>query len=175
MPPDFVIRPFDPVADGPALHAIFGDEESCRYLARPAMVSVADTIAMMQQWIGKDDISWALAHHPGGPAIGRVAIYPRGRNIWDAACMVVPAARGRLLAPRALALALDEAFATLGARRIIADIDPDNAASIRVFERLGFRLEARLRGEWETHIGVRDSLIFGLMRDDPRPWRNWPS
>lgn len=159
MPPDFVIRPFDPVADGPALHAIFGDEESCRYLARLAMASVADTIAMMQQWIGRDDISWALANHPGGPAIGRVAIYPRGR----------------LLAPRALALALDEAFATLGARRIIADIDADNAASIRVFEKLGFRLEARLRGEWETHIGVRDSLIFGLMRDDPRPWRNWPS
>ncbi|MEQ1608040.1 MAG: GNAT family N-acetyltransferase [Hyphomonadaceae bacterium] len=175
MPADFVIRPFDPVADGPALHAIFGDEESCRYLARPAMASVADTIAMMQQWIGKDDISWTLADHPGGSAIGRVAIYPRGRNIWDAACMIVPAARGRLLAPRALALALDEAFATLGARRIIADIDPDNAASIRVFEKLRFRPEARLRGEWETHIGVRGSLIFDLMRDDPRPWRNWPS
>jgi hypothetical protein len=21
------------------------------------------------------------------------------------------------------------------------------------------------------HIGIRDSLIYGLMRDDPRPWR----
>ncbi len=119
MPADFVIRPFDPVADGPALHAIFGDEESCRYLARPAMASVADTIAMMQQWIGKDDISWALAHHRRhGP-------------------------RQRRLDPR--------------------------------LRKLGFRPEARLRGEWETHIGVRDRLIFGLMRDDPRPWRNWPS
>ena len=66
-----------------------------------------------------------------------------------------------------------EAFDTLGARRITADIDPDNQASIRVFERLGFTLEARLRGEWEMHIGVRDSLIYGLLRDDPRPWRDW--
>ena len=24
----------------------------------------------------------------------------------------------------------------------------------------------RLRGEWETHIGVRDSLIYGLLRDE---------
>ena len=29
----------------------------------------------------------------------------------------------------------------------------------------------RLRGEWEMHIGVRDSLIYGLLLDDPRPWR----
>ena len=87
--------------------------------------------------------------------------------------MIAPAARGRNLAVRALAIALVEAFDTLGARRITADIDPDNQASIRVFERLGFTLEARLRGEWEMHIGVRDSLIYGLLRDDPRPWRDW--
>lgn len=175
MPADFIVRPFDPVADGPALHAIFGDEESCRYLTRPAAASVADTIAMMTEWMGDgDDINWALADRLDGPAIGRVAVYPRGQNnVWDAACMIVPAARGRNLSVRALALALEEAFERLGARRITADIDPDNAASIRVFEKLGFQLEARLRGEWEMHIGVRDSLIYGLLRDDPRPWRNW--
>ena len=87
--------------------------------------------------------------------------------------MIAPSARGRNLAVRALALALEEAFETLGARRIMADIDPDNHLSIRVFERLGFVLEGRLRGEWDVHIGIRDSLIYGLLRDDPRPWRNW--
>jgi RimJ/RimL family protein N-acetyltransferase len=85
--------------------------------------------------------------------------------------MIVPAARGRNLAARALAVALDDAFDRKNARRIVADIDPDNAASIRTFEKLGFTLEARLRGEWEMHIGIRDSLIYGLLRDDPRPWR----
>ncbi len=55
----------------------------------------------------------------------------------------------------------------------MADVDPDNTASARVFEKLGFQLEGRLRGEWDVHIGIRDSLIFGLLRDDPRPWRNW--
>ena len=55
-----------------------------------------------------------------------------------------------------------------GQRRIFADTDPDNAPSIAVVERLGFTLEARLRAEWETHIGVRDSLIFGLLEDE---WR----
>jgi RimJ/RimL family protein N-acetyltransferase len=120
------------------------------------------------------DINWVISDTPDGPALGRVAIYPHGKNnVWEAACMITPAARGKNLAARALARALDEAFDGLGARRIMADIDPDNAASIRTFEKLGFTLEGRLRGEWEVHIGIRDSLIYGLLRDDPRPWRNW--
>ena len=174
MPADFITRPTDPVADGPALHAIFGDEESCRFLSRPATASIADTIAMMQEWASGDDINWVLADHIDGPALARVSVYPRGQNnIWEAACMVATAARGRNLAVRGLALALEEAFEHRGARRIMADVDPDNTASARVFEKLGFQLEGRLRGEWDVHIGIRDSLIFGLLRDDPRPWRNW--
>ncbi len=175
MPADFIVRPIDPDADGPALHALFGDEESCRFLTRPASPSVADTIAMLREWMGRgDDINWVIAETADGPALGRVSIYPRDKNnVWEAACMIAPAARGRNLAVRALALALEEGFETLGARRIMADIDPDNHASIRVFERLGFLLEGRLRGEWDVHIGIRDSLIYGLLRDDERPWRNW--
>jgi len=61
---------------------------------------------------------------------------------------------------------LAHAFDTLGLRRLYADIDPDNTASIRLVEALGFQLEGRLREAWETHIGVRDSLIYGLTRSD---------
>lgn len=175
MPADFILRPIDPEADGPALHAIFGDEESCRFMTRPAAATVAETIALMREYRGDGSgINWVIADTADGPALGRVAVYSHGRNnVWEAACMIAPAARGRSLAARALAIALEKAFARLGARRIMADIDPDNAASIRVFEKLGFTLEGRLRGEWEMHIGIRDSLIYGLLRDDPRPWRNW--
>jgi RimJ/RimL family protein N-acetyltransferase len=168
----FVLRPLDPDRDGAALHAILGDEESCRYLARPAFTSVAETVAQLKAWAGPDDnTSWAVVESPDGPALGRVSLYTHGRDIWEAACMIVPAARGRHLAARALAEAIDTVFDTKGARRIFADCDPDNIASIRTFEKLGFRREGLLRGTWETHLGVRDSVILGLLRDDPRPWR----
>lgn len=176
MPRDFFVRHIDPAADGPALHAIYGDADSARYLTRPASPTIADTIAMMTEWQGDaNDINWVIADTPDGPALGRVAVYARGRNnVWEAACMISPAARGRNLAARALGLAIDEAFDQRGARRVMADVDPDNTPSVRVFEKLGFTLEGRLRGEWEVHIGIRDSLIYGLLRDDQRPWHEWP-
>ncbi|RYZ10708.1 MAG: N-acetyltransferase [Alphaproteobacteria bacterium] len=171
---DFIVRPLNLAVDGPALHAIYGDEDCCRYLSRPATTSVDETVTMIQQWETRDDINWVLADHADGPALGRISVYASSKpNVWEAACMISPAARGRNLAARSLAILIDEAFDNRGVRRIVADVDPDNIPSVRVFEKLGFGYEGRLRGEWETHLGIRDSLIFGLLRDDPRPWRNW--
>ncbi|MCB9898344.1 MAG: GNAT family N-acetyltransferase [Planctomycetes bacterium] len=165
------LRPIDPVRDAPALHAIFGDDESCRYMPEPALATVAQTQALLERWTtGHEDSSWAVCEEPDGRALGRVALVPRGPEIWEAACMICPAARGRRLAARSLALVLNQAFDARGARRVFADIDPDNVASVRTFEVLGFRLEGRLRASWKTHIGVRDSLIYGLLASDPRPW-----
>lgn len=166
------LRPLDPARDGAALHRMFGDEESCRYMIEPAFPSVAATIEKLTQWTkGHEDVSWAVAETADGPALGRVALFTHGRNdVWEAACMIVPSARGRNLAARALGPAIDYVFEAKDARRVFADIDPDNLPSIRTFERLGFRHEGLLRGNWETHIGVRDSVIMGLLKADPRPW-----
>ena len=53
---DFIVRPIDPEADGPALHAIFGDEESCRYLTRPASQGIAETIKRIGWLMHKYDL-----------------------------------------------------------------------------------------------------------------------
>lgn len=167
-----MLRLLDPDRDGPALHAVFGDEESCRYLPDPAFESVAETIAALKKWTkGFEDTSWAIVDSHDGEALGRVSLFTQGRDVWEAAYMIVPPARGRNLSARALQPAIDFVFEAKGARRIFADIDPDNAPSLRVFEKLGFQREGLLRGEWETHIGVRDTVILGLLRTDSRPWR----
>lgn len=173
--PGLILRPLDPRRDGEALHAIFGDEDSCRYLSQPAFATLEQTIAQLERWSGggADETSWAVADAETGPALGRISLYPRAHTsgVWEAACMMTPGARGRGLAARALALAIDHVFDALNAHRICADVDPDNIACGRVFQRLGFRLEGHLRGEWNTHIGIRDSHIYGLLATDPRPWR----
>jgi [ribosomal protein S5]-alanine N-acetyltransferase len=68
-------------------------------------------------------------------------------------------AAGHGVVPTALALAVDHAFAAGGLHRIEVNIRPENAASRRVVEKLGFREEAYHRrylhidGDWRDHIG----------------------
>lgn len=166
------LRPLDPVTDGPELHVIFGDDQCCLWLPEPATPDIETTIAKLKEWYGGfADTSWAVCEIPDGPALGVIAFYNTGRDadIWEAACMIHPAARGQNYAARGLAAAMEVLFAKTSARRIFADIDPDNHASQKTFEKLGFTREGILRGEWETHIGIRDSVIYGLLRTDPRP------
>ena len=99
------LRPLDLARDALALHAIFGDEKSCRYLPEPAFESVEDTLAKLAEWTqGYEDTSWAIIDEPDGPALGRVAIYqPRDdKTGWEIAIMVVPGAQRRGLASGAV-------------------------------------------------------------------------
>lgn len=66
---------------------------------------------------------------------------------------------GRGIIPTALALVVDHAFRYGGLHRIEVNIRPENAASRRVVEKLGFREESYLMrylhidGAWRDHIG----------------------
>jgi ribosomal-protein-alanine N-acetyltransferase len=61
------------------------------------------------------------------------------------------------------------AFDTLQLNRIEAACLPGNAASVRLLEKVGFTREGYARrylcidGRWQDHI------LYGLVRDDPRP------
>jgi ribosomal-protein-alanine N-acetyltransferase len=66
---------------------------------------------------------------------------------------------GRGVIPTALALAVDHAFGIGGLHRIEVNIRPENTASRRVVEKLGFRQEAyhhrylHIDGDWRDHLG----------------------
>ncbi len=66
---------------------------------------------------------------------------------------------GRGIMPTALALAVDHAFSAGGLHRIEVNIRPENTASRRVVEKLGFREEAyhprylHIDGAWRDHVG----------------------
>ena len=59
------------------------------------------------------------------------------------------------------------AFEELGLRRIEADVDPRNEASIRLLERLGFQREGYLRERWLVDQEINDTVFYGLLR---REW-----
>ena len=77
-----------------------------------------------------------------------------------------PEARGRGVATRALALLVAYAFAELGMARIQALVHPDNPASGRVLERLGFRREGLLRAYRAGEHGREDRVMYSLLADE---------
>ena len=66
----------------------------------------------------------------------------------------------------ALKALLAYAFDELAMRRIEADVDPRNMASIRTVERLGFQREGYLRERWQVNGEIQDTLFYGLLRPD---------
>jgi [ribosomal protein S5]-alanine N-acetyltransferase len=63
-------------------------------------------------------------------------------------------------------LMLELAFENLKLERVTAEVNAANTRSLRVLEKLGFKLEGVLR-QHETYCGVRgDVHLFGMLREE---------
>lgn len=96
---------------------------------------------------------------------------------------LAPAHRGRGLASEAAGITVDALWAAVPSlRRIQARMHPDNLASARVVEGLGFQYEGRTRLSFYRYDRatrgveeVSDDLIYGLTADDRQTWLNRPT
>lgn len=161
-----VMRPLL-AADADALHPMYSDAEANRYGSHPATATLDETRAHVAARLAEGGWrAWVITLKGDDTAIGNVASYEKRQGkVTEIGYMLSRAYWGYGFVTEAVAALIDLLFAE-GQRRIFADTDPDNAPSIAVVTRLGFTLEATLRAEWETHIGVRDSLIWGLLEHE---------
>lgn len=153
--------------DAEALFATMADPAVMRWWSRPPFTSREALRAHFgeerPQWR-----AWAVKRTGDAQAIGFVSAgEKRQGKVTEIGYLIAPDLWGAGIAREAVAAVVAQLFAE-GQRRVFADVDPDNDGSIRLLERLGFTLEGRLRAEWHTHIGVRDSLIFGLLAGEAR-------
>lgn len=162
--PRLVLRP-PTLDDAEALHAAFADVDAMRYWSGPPHASVEETRADLAR-DAPEWRRWAITLKGDDTAIGVVvAGEKRQGNVTEIGYILVRAHWGSGIAREAASAVIDRIFAE-GQRRVFADTDPDNAPSRAMLEKLGFKLEAVLRAEWETHLGVRDTTIYGLLRDE---------
>lgn len=81
--------------------------------------------------------------------------YTLHRDVW-----------GRGVGTETAGLLLEHAFGTMGLERVEATCHPDNAGSVRVLQKNGFRLEGRLRAHKKVNGHRRDSLLFAALLAD---------
>lgn len=75
-------------------------------------------------------------------------------------------AAGRGVVPRAVALVIDHLFAELGMHRVEVTVRPENAASLRVVEKLHLRPEGLRRAAIHVDGAWRDHLVFALTAEE---------
>lgn len=155
--------------DAPALFPVLSDPAVMRWWSSGPHASLAETDDYIAFNVAEDEahLCWAITE-ADDVALGWVIIFDRRPGVGEIGYILRRDRWAGGIAGEAVAGVLDHAFGEMGMRRVYADTDPDNRGSIALLERLGFRREGHLRAEWETHIGVRDSLIYGLLRDE---WR----
>jgi len=150
-------------ADVAPLHQALSDPETTRWWSRPPTRSLAETRAYLLERHGPEWRWWIVTRTGEDRALGWVSAgEKRQGGVSEIGYILTPDAQGLGIGREAVTAVIDRLF-TEGQRRVFADTDPENDASNRLLARLGFRHEGTLRGEWETHIGVRDSLIWGLL------------
>ena len=156
-------------SDATALFPAFSDPELMRWWSRGPFESekeLADWLVPESGW--DEGRSWAVTQSNSGPAIARLAAMDRGPGLVEIGYLVTQPHLRRGVAKETLTKLIEHIFEAEQRHRIYADTDPDNEASNRLLSSLGFIQEGRLRQQWITHIGRRDSLIWGLLADE---WR----
>ena len=123
-------------------------------------------------WSTGDHASWAVTDVATGALLGSASLHSisRPRASAQVGYWTVAAARGRAVAARAVDAACRWAFTAIPLDRVELCHAVENAASGRVAEKAGFRLEGRLRRSFRYGDGVRhDEFIWGRLAEDPPP------
>lgn len=157
------------------LYAIFSDPEVMRYWSSPPYTGRAQAEELLagigECFRGGGLYQWGVARRADDRVIGTCTLagidrsnlraeigFALGRAHWGGGLMI-----------EATSGLLDFAFGPLGLARMEADVDPNNHASLRLLEKLGFQREGYMRERWRVGGGVQDSVFLGLLA------REWPA
>jgi len=157
-------------ADIPAHYAVFSDRDVARYWSREPWTDIAQAEesirAILAAQADGSEARFGIELLSTGELIGNVGLhhffgsnrrseigYALGSRHW-----------GQGYATEALRAAIRHGFDALDLNRIEADIDPRNAASARVLEKLGFRKEGFMPERWFVSGEFADTVNYGLLK-----------
>jgi ribosomal-protein-alanine N-acetyltransferase len=159
-------------ADAPALFAVHGDPASMRWFGNdpvPDLAAVAKLVDVFASWRRQPNPGTRWGIQPKGQTelVGSCGLFAWNRA-WRKCTLgyeLNASARGQGLMHEALQACLAWGFEHMQLNRVEALVHPQNAASLRSVERLGFVREGLLRqaGYWGGQH--HDMLQFGLLRD----------
>jgi ribosomal-protein-alanine N-acetyltransferase len=162
--------------DASALFAIHGDADAMRWFGADPLVDIAQAEKMIETFASwrqmpNPGTRWGIQRRSDSALIGSCGLfkwnrgwkscvtgYELAQSAWDQGFMV-----------EALHAVLVWGFEHMELHRVEAQVNPENAASLKLLQRLGFVHEGHMReaGFW---LGKHHDLLqFGLLRREHRP------
>ena len=168
---DLHLRPIR-LSDAEGMFAMLSDEESMKYWCAPPIAEISDALEVLRKDVESDakgnSLCWAVTLKGRDDLIGKCILFQfseenhraeigfiLNRNYWRHGFMF-----------QALEAVIDFALGPLNLHRIEADVDPDNAGSLGVLEKLGFKREGLFRDRWLLYGEWVDSVMLGLVKHD---------
>ncbi|MNU55274.1 ribosomal-protein-S5-alanine N-acetyltransferase [compost metagenome] len=159
--------------DAAQLYKYWGDDEVVRYLNMSRLESVQDTLDMINLLNGlsesEDTLRWGIELKETGILIGSC-----GFNVWQLAGAnrgeigydLGVSYWGRGYMPEALLTMIEFGYSVMGLNRIEALVLPENSASRRMLDKLGFQEEGLLREyqQNEQAEGYIDLHLYALLK-----------
>ena len=165
---DLHLRP-SKLSDAEAMFAMLCDAESMKYWSSPPVAHLDDALKILGEDLESDakgnSLCWAVTLKGHDEMIGKCILFQfshsnhraeigfiLNRSYWRQGLMY-----------QALQAVIEFAFTTLKLHRIGADVDPENAGSLGVLEKLGFEREGLFRDQWLLSGEWVDSVMLGLL------------
>jgi [ribosomal protein S5]-alanine N-acetyltransferase len=155
------------------LYEIFSDPQVMRYWSTAPLPN-REAAAELHREISRGNeretmLKWGLALRDSNILIGTTTLFnlnfDNGRA--ELGYAMARAYWGKGYMNEALKALISHTFEVMSLRRLEADVDPRNVASISTLERLGFQREGFLRERWHVNGEIQDALFYGLLR---REW-----
>jgi len=159
--------------DAEAMHACLADPEAMRFWNHAAHTKRIETERAVSRFIDCTPSCyrfWAVADATTDRCFGLVNYHDGHIRSRRAAIgyIIDPARQHQGIATEAVAAMLDFCFDDLGLHRLQAFIDPANAASHRLVEKLGFTCEGVLRDHLRVNDVWRDDMLYALLATERR-------
>lgn len=162
------------MSDKEALFSYRSDPETFKYLSFIPR-EISDVEAFINESAKRIDISgtWfqlIILLKDSNKVIGDIGLHfldtdPENKQV-EIGYTLNPSYRNKGYAFEALTEIIDFLFQDLEKHRITASIDPQNEASIKLLEKLGFRKEAHFKKSLFFHGKWVDDLVYAVLSED---------
>jgi ribosomal-protein-alanine N-acetyltransferase len=167
--PAVYLRPLE-LDDAATILPWFNDPEVTRLIQRYRPITLAEEQEFLQRLRSSEtDLALGIALRESDQLIGATGLHhidARNRHASFGISIGEKQHWGKGYGTEATGLMMRYAFQTLNLNRLWLHVYEYNARAIRVYEKLGFRVEGRLRQDTFREGRYWDTLVMGVLREE---------